>query len=55
MRPPEIKQFDIWTASLDPAFGSEPGKLRPVVIVQSDIINDAGHSSTIVCAISLQP
>ncbi|HCN82088.1 MAG TPA: type II toxin-antitoxin system PemK/MazF family toxin [Sphingobacteriaceae bacterium] len=50
-----IKQFEIWTADLDPSIGSEPGKLRPVVILQSDILHMAGHGSTIVCAISSQP
>jgi len=50
-----LKQYDIWTADLSPATGIEPGKTRPVVILQSDILHEAGHSSTIVCAISSQP
>ena len=48
------KQYDIWTADLDPSTGSEPGKTRPVIILQSDLLNKAGHSSTIVCPISSQ-
>jgi mRNA interferase MazF len=48
------QQYEIWSADLDPAIGSEPGKIRPVVIVQSDILNKAGHSSVIVCSISSQ-
>jgi mRNA interferase MazF len=50
-----IKQFEIWTADLDPSTGTEPGKVRPVVILQSDVLHMVGHSSTIVCAISSQP
>ena len=39
---------------MEPAHGSEPGKIRPVVIIQSDIIHEAGHNSTIACPISSQ-
>ncbi|MGQ0827275.1 MAG: type II toxin-antitoxin system PemK/MazF family toxin [Bacteroidota bacterium] len=47
----KIKQFDIWTADLNPKQGTEPGKIRPVVIVQTDLLNNE-HPSTIVCPIS---
>jgi len=33
-------------ADLAPRFGTEPGKVRPVVVVQSDLLNEAGHPST---------
>jgi mRNA interferase MazF len=49
-----LKQYEIWVADLDPAAGSEPGKIRPIVILQSDILNKTGHSSTIACAVSSQ-
>jgi mRNA interferase MazF len=48
------KQYEIWIVDLEPALGSEPGKLRPVIIVQSDLLNSKEHKSTIVCAISSQ-
>lgn len=48
-------QYEIWIADLDPASGTEPGKIRPVVVLQSDILHYAGHTSTIACAISSQP
>ncbi len=48
-------QYEIWIADLDPANGTEPGKIRPVVILQSDVLHYAGHTSTIACAISSQP
>jgi mRNA interferase MazF len=48
------KQYEIWIVNLDPSTGSEPGKSRPFVILQSDILNQAGHTSTIGCAISSQ-
>ncbi len=48
------KQYEIWVADLDPTIGSEPGKTRPVVVIQSDILNKAGHRSVVVCCISSQ-
>src|SRR5690349_15087795 len=46
-----IKQFDIWLADLNPRFGTEPEKTRPVVIIQTDLLN-AEHPSTIICPIT---
>ena len=39
---------DVWMASLDPRQGTEPGKTRPVLIVQAQALLDAGHPSTLV-------
>ena len=47
----KIKQYDIWLSDLNPSRGTEPGKTRPVVIIQTDLLNDT-HLSTIVCPIS---
>lgn len=47
----KIKQYDIWLADLNPSRGTEPGKTRPVVIIQTDLLNDT-HLSTIVCPIT---
>ena len=47
-----IKQFDIWLADLNPSVGTEPGKKRPVVIVQTDLLNEF-HLSTLICPISI--
>ncbi|PIZ05745.1 MAG: type II toxin-antitoxin system PemK/MazF family toxin, partial [Flavobacteriales bacterium CG_4_10_14_0_8_um_filter_32_5] len=46
-----IKQFDIWLANLNPSVGTEPGKKRPVVIVQTDLLNET-HLSTLICPIT---
>jgi mRNA interferase MazF len=45
------KQYDIWLANLNPHMGTEPGKTRPVVIVQTDLLNDF-HPSTLICPIT---
>lgn len=36
----------LYLADLSPRFGTEPGKVRPVVVIQSDLLNDTGHPST---------
>jgi mRNA interferase MazF len=43
-----LKQGEIWLANLNPGKGSEPGKTRPVLIVQSQALLDAGHPSTLI-------
>ena len=47
-----IKQFEIWIADLNPKIGNEPGKTRPVLIVQTNLLNSVPYPSTIVCPIS---
>jgi mRNA interferase MazF len=39
---------EVWLADLNPARGTEPGKMRPVLIVQSQVLMDVGHPSTLV-------
>lgn len=46
-----IKQYEIWIADLNPRFGTEAGKVRPVLIVQTDLLNKI-HPSTIICPIT---
>ena len=47
----KVKQYDIWLANLNPIKGTEPGKTRPVVIIQTDLLNET-HLSTIICPIT---
>lgn len=46
-----IKQYDIWLADLNPSRGTEPGKTRPVVVIQTNLLNDT-HLSIVVCPIT---
>ena len=48
----QIKQFEIWIADLNPQIGTEPGKTRPVVIIQTNLLNKILHPSTIICPIT---
>jgi mRNA interferase MazF len=47
-----IKQFEIWIADLNPQIGTETGKTRPVLILQTNLLNKLPHPSTIICPIT---
>jgi mRNA interferase MazF len=36
----------LYLADLNPRAGTKPGKVRPVLVIQTDLLNDAGHPST---------
>ncbi|MCK4870835.1 MAG: type II toxin-antitoxin system PemK/MazF family toxin [Gammaproteobacteria bacterium] len=44
----KINSGEIWTANLDPRNGTEPGKKRPVLIIQDQTMLDMLHPSTII-------
>ena len=46
-----IKKFHIYSADLNPKIGTEPGKTRPVVVIQTDLLNNS-HPSTIICPVT---
>lgn len=47
-----IKQYEIWIADLNLQIGTEPGKTRPVLIVQTNLLNKIPHPSTLICPLS---
>jgi mRNA interferase MazF len=47
-----IKQFEIWIADLNPQIGTEAGKTRPVLVIQTNLLNKIPHPSTVVCPIT---
>jgi len=47
-----IKQFEIWIADLNPKIGTEPGKTRPVLIIQTNFLNKIPHPSTLICPLT---
>jgi mRNA interferase MazF len=46
-----LHRSEIWLADLSPQAGTEAGKIRPVLIVQTDGLN-GHHPSTIICPIT---
>jgi mRNA interferase MazF len=47
----EIRKWNVYLADLNPKMGTEPGKTRPVVVVQTDLLNNH-HPSTVVCPLT---
>jgi mRNA interferase MazF len=42
----KIRRGVLYLADLSPRRGTEPGKMRPVLVVQNDLLNEAEHPST---------
>ena len=43
-----LKFGEIWLADLNPRLGTEPGKTRPVLIIQAQVLLDVSHPSTLI-------
>jgi mRNA interferase MazF len=43
-----LRRGEIWLADLNPPNGTEPGKTRPVLIMQSQALLNAGHPCTLI-------
>ena len=44
----QIKRGHLYVVDFNPRVRTKPGKLRPALVVQSDLLNEAGYPSTIV-------
>lgn len=42
----KIRRGTLYLANLEPRRGTESGKVRPILVIQSDLLNEAGHPST---------
>jgi len=47
-----IKRGEIYLVNLNPKRGNEVGKLRPVLILQTDALNEVAHPTVIVLPLS---
>lgn len=45
---------EVWIADLNPRQGTESGKRRPVLVIQSQILLNTNHPSTIVLPLTTQ-
>ena len=41
-----VRRGMLYLADLSPRLGTEPGKIRPVLVIQTDLLNEAKHPST---------
>lgn len=44
----EIRRGHVYIVDFNPRVKTKPGKLRPAVALQSDLVNQAGYPSTVV-------
>jgi len=49
-----MKRGEIYLANLNPGKGTEPGKTRPVLIVQDQSLIDTEHPSTLIIPLTTQ-
>lgn len=43
---PSVEHGTLYVADLSPRHGTEPGKTRPVLVIQTDLLKAVGHPST---------
>jgi len=47
----KVEKFGVYLADLGAHIGTEPGKIRPVVVIQTDLLNNV-HPSTLICPLT---
>jgi mRNA interferase MazF len=50
----EIRRGHIYLVDFNPRIKTKPGKLRPAVVLQSNLVSEAGYPSTIVVPATTQ-
>ncbi len=48
----KVRRGHVYVVDFNPRVKTKPGKIRPAVVVQDDLLNDAGYPSTIVMPIT---
>jgi len=49
-----FRRGEIYLANFNPSKGTEAGKIRPCLVIQSDLLNEAEHPSTTVLPLTTQ-
>ncbi len=49
----KIHKFHLYYADLNPQMRTEAGKIRPVVVIQTDLLNNV-HPSTLICPLTTE-
>jgi mRNA interferase MazF len=52
--PMAFRRGGIYLANFNPSKGTEPGKIRPCIVMQSNLLNNAGHPSTTILPLTTQ-
>ena len=48
----KVKQYEIWITDLNSQISTEAGKTKPVLVIQTDLLNKIFHPSTLICPIT---
>jgi len=49
-----FRRGGVYLANFNPSKGTEPGKIRPCLVMQSNLLNDAEHPSTTILPLTTQ-
>lgn len=49
-----MRRGEVWTANLNPNKGAEIGKVRPVLVIQDDRLNETGLQTILVLPLTTQ-
>ena len=52
--PMAYKRGGIYLANFNPSRGTEPGKIRPCIVMQNNLLNDVEHPSTTILPLTTQ-
>jgi mRNA interferase MazF len=52
--PMAFRRGGIYLANFNPSRGTEPGKIRPCIVMQSNLLNDVEHPSTTILPLTTQ-
>ena len=50
----EIRRGHLYLVDFNPRIRTKPGKLRPAIVLQSDLVSEAGYRSTVVVPTTTQ-
>jgi mRNA interferase MazF len=50
----EIRRGHVYLVDFNPRIKTKPGKLRPVIVLQSNLVSEAGYPSTVVIPTTTQ-
>lgn len=48
----KIRRGHVYVVDFNPRVKTKPGKIRPAIVVQDDLLNEAGYPSTVVMPIT---
>jgi mRNA interferase MazF len=48
----KLRRGHVYVVDFNPRVKTKPGKIRPAIVVQDDLLNDAGYPSTVVLPIT---